>query len=47
MVRRMEAGVVPVTERGNGVKAFRLPQRERPPRVDGNRMAVLKVGPAA
>ncbi|GLC34788.1 hypothetical protein PLESTB_001164400 [Pleodorina starrii] len=42
LVRRMEAGVVPVTERGNGVKAFRLPQRERPPRLDGSRLAVLK-----
>ncbi|GIL49485.1 hypothetical protein Vafri_5813 [Volvox africanus] len=42
LVRRMEAGVVPVTERGNGVKVFRLPQRERPPRLDGNRLAILK-----
>ncbi|GLI64710.1 hypothetical protein VaNZ11_008070 [Volvox africanus] len=42
LVRRMEAGVVPLTERGNGVKVFRLPQRERPPRLDGSRLAVLK-----
>ncbi|GFR47924.1 hypothetical protein Agub_g9726 [Astrephomene gubernaculifera] len=42
LVRRMESGVVPVHERGNGVRAFRLPQRDRPPRLEGSRLTVLK-----
>ncbi len=44
VVRRMESGVVPVHERGGGLKAFRLPPRERPPRLDGSRLMVLRVG---
>jgi hypothetical protein len=43
-VRRMEAGVVPVSDRGGGIKAFRLPARDRPPRLDGVRLAAVKVG---
>ncbi|KXZ53279.1 hypothetical protein GPECTOR_7g1173 [Gonium pectorale] len=42
LVRRMESGVVPVQERGNGVKAFRLPHRDRPPRLESSRLSVLK-----
>lgn len=40
----MESGVVPVHERGGGLKAFRLPPRERPPRLDGSRLVALRVG---
>ncbi|KAG2484404.1 hypothetical protein HYH03_016818 [Edaphochlamys debaryana] len=42
LVRRMESGVVPVHDRGNGVKAFKLPARDRPPRLEGSRLTVLK-----
>ncbi|KAG2446452.1 hypothetical protein HYH02_008444 [Chlamydomonas schloesseri] len=42
LVRRMEAGAVPVHDRGNGIKAFRLPQRDRPPRLDAGRLGWLK-----
>ncbi|KAG2433847.1 hypothetical protein HXX76_008203 [Chlamydomonas incerta] len=42
LVRRMEAGAVPVHDRGNGIKAFRLPQRDRPPRLEAGRLGWLK-----
>lgn len=41
VVRRMETGCVPQMDRGNGLKAFKLPMRERPPRLDGERLKVL------
>lgn len=41
ILRHMEAGTYGVVERG-GLRAFRLPARDRPPALDGGRLAYLK-----